>query len=64
MNNGFQVIKIQPSLPCVYHGCDEEATVAIAYAVSEREWRIVPTCKQHTVAIQPRYEQPEDNARK
>src|SRR5437016_11271005 len=44
MNDSFQQITINPSLPCVYHDCDGQATTAIAYAVSEREWRMVPTC--------------------
>ncbi len=51
MNDGFRQIKIDPPLPCVYHGCDKQATAAIVYEVSEREWRMVPTCEQHTVAV-------------
>ncbi|HZU69617.1 MAG TPA: hypothetical protein VFA09_20255 [Ktedonobacteraceae bacterium] len=51
MNDGFRQIKIDPPLPCVYHGCDKQAGVAIVYEVSEREWRMVPTCEQHTVAV-------------
>ncbi len=51
MNQSFRQITIHPPLPCVYHGCDGQATVAIAYEVSEREWRMVPTCEQHTVPI-------------
>ena len=51
MNQSFRQITIHPPLPCVYHGCDRQATVAIAYEVSEREWRMVPTCEQHTVPI-------------
>lgn len=47
----FREITIHPPLPCVYHGCDEPATVAITYEVSEREWRMVPTCERHTVHI-------------
>lgn len=54
MNEGFQQITIHPPLPCVYHGCGKQATVAIVYEVSEREWRMVPTCEQHTVPIPPR----------
>jgi len=51
VNDTFKQISFQPSLPCVYHDCHEPATTAIAYAVSEREWRIVPTCEQHTVLV-------------
>ena len=51
MNESFRQIMVHPALPCVYHGCDGQATVAIAYEVSEREWRMVPTCERHTVAI-------------
>ncbi|HEX6482515.1 MAG TPA: hypothetical protein VF043_27035 [Ktedonobacteraceae bacterium] len=51
MNESFRQITIHPPLPCVYHGCDKQATFAIAYEVSEREWRMVPTCEQHTVSI-------------
>jgi len=51
MNESFRQITIHPALPCVYHGCDGQATVAIAYEVSEREWRMVPTCERHTVSI-------------
>jgi hypothetical protein len=51
MNNSFRQITIHPALPCVYHGCDGQATVAIAYEVSEHEWRMVPTCERHTVSI-------------
>jgi len=51
MNDGFQQITIHPPLPCVYHDCDGQATTAIAYAVSEHEWRIVPTCERHTVSV-------------
>ncbi len=47
----FREITIHPSLPCVYHDCDGQATVAIAYEVSEHEWRMVPTCERHTVSI-------------
>jgi len=32
--------------------------VAIAYAVSENEWRMVPTCERHTVSIPTRQEKP------
>ena len=56
MNESFRQIKIDPPLPCVYHDCDGQATVAIAYAVSEREWRMVPTCERHTVLIPMRNE--------
>lgn len=56
MNEGFQQITIHPPLPCVYHDCDGQATTAIAYAVSEREWRMVPTCKRHTVPVPNRNE--------
>ncbi len=55
-NETFQQITIHPPLPCVYHDCDEQATVAIAYAVSENEWRMVPTCERHTVSIPTRQE--------
>lgn len=51
MNDSFRQITLTPALPCVYHGCNGEAKVAIAYAVSEHEWRLVPTCEQHTVHI-------------
>ncbi len=57
MNDTFRQITIQPPLPCVYHDCHEPATHAIAYAVSEREWRIVPTCDQHTVPVPMKSEQ-------
>ena len=50
MKDGFRQITIDPPLPCVYHDCDGQA-VAIAYEVSEREWRIVPTCERHTVPV-------------
>jgi hypothetical protein len=53
MNEGFRQITIHPPLPCVYHDCDKQATVAIVYEVSEREWRMVPTCEQHTVSVTP-----------
>ncbi len=56
MNESFRQIKIDPPLPCVYHDCDGQATVAIAYAVSEREWRMVPTCERHTVLVPMRNE--------
>jgi len=55
-NETFQQITIHPPLPCVYHNCDGQATVAIAYAVSENEWRMVPTCERHTVSIPTRQE--------
>jgi len=51
MNESFRQIMVHPALPCVYHGCDGQATVAIAYEVSEREWRMVPTCERHTISI-------------
>lgn len=54
MNESFRQITIHPALPCVYHGCDGQATVAIVYEVSEHEWRMVPTCERHTVAISGR----------
>lgn len=63
MNESFKQITIHPSLPCVYHNCDGEATVAIAYEVSEREWRMVPTCERHTVPIQKRNEKRADATR-
>ena len=47
----YRQITIYPPLPCVYHDCDGQATVAIAYEVSEHEWRMVPTCERHTVTI-------------
>ena len=47
----YRQITINPPLPCVYHDCDGQATVAIAYEVSEHEWRMVPTCERHTVPI-------------
>ena len=56
MSEGFKQITINPPLPCVYHGCDERATSAIVYEVSEREWRMVPTCEKHTVSIPQRRE--------
>ena len=56
MNNSFRQITIHPSLPCVYHDCDGEATVAIVYEVSEREWRMVPTCERHTVLVREQKE--------
>ncbi|GAC1389705.1 MAG: hypothetical protein NVSMB38_04710 [Ktedonobacteraceae bacterium] len=58
----FRQITIHPSLPCVYHGCDEQATVAITYEVSEREWRMVPTCEQHTVLVPQRNERLSDTS--
>lgn len=51
MNEGFRQITIHPSLPCVYNDCDGQATIAIAYAVSEHEWRMVPTCERHTIPV-------------
>jgi len=51
MNESFRQITVHPALPCVYHGCDGQATVAIVYEVSEHEWRMVPTCERHTVPI-------------
>ena len=54
MNESFKQIMIHPSLPCVYHGCNEQATSAIVYEVSEREWRMVPTCEKHTVSVSQR----------
>ncbi len=41
MNESFRQITIHPALPCVYHGCKGQATDAIVYEVSEREWRNV-----------------------
>ncbi|HZT98306.1 MAG TPA: hypothetical protein VFA10_01530 [Ktedonobacteraceae bacterium] len=64
MNQSFRQITIHPPLPCVYHGCDGQATVAIAYEVSEREWRMVPTCEQHTVPIPERNDRLLDAARR
>jgi hypothetical protein len=64
MNDGFQQIKIHPPLPCVYHDCDGQATVAIAYEVSEHEWRMVPTCERHTVPIPVRKERVLEAARR
>jgi hypothetical protein len=58
VNDTFKQISIQPALTCVYHDCNEPATTAIAYAVSEREWRIVPTCERHTVPVPTKSEQP------
>ena len=63
MNKSFRQITIHPSLPCVYHGCDGQATVAIAYEVSEHEWRMVPTCERHTVSIPGEHERPSYIAR-
>ena len=60
----FQEITINPPLPCVYHNCDNQAVVAIAYQVSEREWRIVPTCERHTVSIPQKSEELSDVARR
>ena len=64
MNENFRQIMIHPSLPCVYHNCDGQATVAIVYQVSEREWRMVPTCERHTVAIQVHDERSSDATRR
>ena len=65
MNDTFKQITINPPLPCVYHGCNGEARTAIAYEVSEREWRMVPTCEQHTVPVPTSAEQsPEATKRK
>ena len=64
MNETFRQITIDPPLLCVYHDCDGQATVAIAYEVSEREWRMVPTCERHTVPIPGRNERPSDAARR
>lgn len=64
MNQSFRQITIHPPLPCVYHDCDREATVAIAYEVSEREWRMVPTCEQHTVPVPVRNERVLETARR
>lgn len=58
MTEGFRQITINPPLPCVYHGCDGKATTAIVYEVSEREWRMVPTCERHTVPVPAAKEQP------
>jgi hypothetical protein len=52
----FQQITIHPPLPCVYHDCNEQATVAITYEVSQREWRMVPTCERHTVPVPQKHE--------
>ena len=60
MNDSYKQIMIHPSLPCVYHNCDGQARVAIVYQVSEREWRMVPTCDQHTVSIQERIDRASD----
>ena len=62
MNENFRQLTFYPSLPCVYHNCNEKATTAIAYAVSEREWRIVTTCERHTVPVPTRDELPSDAA--
>lgn len=59
----FQEITIHPPLPCVYHDCDGQATVAIAYEVSEHEWRMVPTCERHTVSISQRQKELSEAAR-
>ena len=64
MNENFRQITIHPALPCVYHDCDGQATVAIAYEVSEREWRMVPTCERHTVSIPMRREQAAETRRR
>jgi len=64
MNENFRQIMIHPSLPCVYHNCDGQATVAIVYEVSEREWRMVPTCERHTVRIQAHDEKPSNATRR
>ncbi len=64
MNETFRQITIHPPLPCVYHDCDGQATVAIAYEVSEREWRMVPTCERHTVPIPGHNRRPSDAARR
>lgn len=60
MNESFRQITIDPPLPCVYHGCDKQATFAIVYEVSEREWRMVPTCEQHTVSVTARKERTDE----
>ena len=62
MNDSFQQIMIHPSLPCVYHNCDGRAKIAIVYQVSEREWRMVPTCDRHTVSIQASSDRSNDAA--
>jgi hypothetical protein len=64
MHDGFRQITIDPSLPCVYHDCDRPATTAIAYEVSEHEWRMVPTCERHTVPIPGQNKRPSDAARR
>ena len=56
MHESFQQITIHPPLPCVYHDCDGQATVAIAYAVSDYEFSMVANCEQHTVPIPGRNE--------
>jgi hypothetical protein len=56
----FRQITIHPPLPCVYHGCDGQASVAITYEVSEREWRMVPMCERHRVSIPERNERLSD----
>jgi hypothetical protein len=58
----FRQITIHPPLPCVYHGCDGQATVAITYEVSEREWRMVPTCKRHTIPVPQKNDRQSDGA--
>jgi len=63
-NASFQQITLHPPLPCVYHGCDGEATSAIAYEVSEREWRMVPTCERHMHPIIARNRATDDAARR
>jgi len=64
MHDGFRQITIDPSLPCVYHDCDRPATTAIAYEVSEHEWRMVPICEQHTVRIPVQSKMPSAAARR
>ncbi len=58
----YRQITIYPPLPCVYYDCDDQATVAIAYEVSEHEWRMVPTCERHTVPILQRKKELKDAA--
>ncbi|HTD19254.1 MAG TPA: hypothetical protein VK667_06955 [Ktedonobacteraceae bacterium] len=58
----FRQITIHPPLPCVYHGCDGQATVAITYEISEHEWRMIPTCKRHTVPVPQKNDRLSDTA--
>ena len=63
MNESFRQITIQPALPCVYDDCDGQATVAIVYEASEREWRMIPVCERHTFPMPGMKERPSETSR-